>query len=100
MAADATLSRAKRPIEEFRVSWDFANDLESGDSVTGQLVTAVDSDGTNVSASFLQSPAISGAKIVVQIQGGTDGKDYTVTFKATTTQGDVFERTLLVRVRT
>lgn len=99
MATDSTLERRKKPIEEFRVSWDFANDLEVGDTIASQAITAKDSSGADVSGSFLQSPAVAGTKLTVQVQGGTPGKDYTVTFKATTTQGDIFERTLLIEVR-
>jgi hypothetical protein len=99
MATDGAVSRRKKTNEEFRISWDFVNDLEAGDSIATQAVTARDSDGVDVTGTFLQSPAIQGTKIVVQVQGGVSGKDYTVAFKATTTQGDVFDRTVLVQVR-
>jgi hypothetical protein len=99
MHVDAVLSRRKRPNEEFRISWDFTNDLEPGDPLAQQLVTAKDSAGVDVSGTFLQGAAITGTKIVVQAQGGSDGKDYFVTFKATTAGGDVFERVVRIRVR-
>jgi len=99
MTADSILARDLRPEEEFRVSWDYVNDLAAGDTITGQSVTAVNSDAVNVTATFLQSPLIAGTTISVQIQAGVDKKDYLVTFKATTANADVFVRTLLVKCR-
>jgi hypothetical protein len=103
MKVDRGLARSKRPGEEFRLSWDFVNDVEATDSYSAHAITAVDvASGANVSATFLQNPVrigSSGAVLGVQVQAGTDGKDYDVTFQLTTTQGDVFERVVRVSVR-
>lgn len=100
VTSDRTVGRPKRPSEEWRVSWDFVDDIEIGDTPSTQQVSAIQVDtGSDVSATFLQGAGITGTVIKVQVQGGTDGKDYLVTFQLTTTQGDVFRRTVLVQVR-
>lgn len=103
MRPDKTLSRAKRPTEEFRLSWDFVNDVEATDSYASHTITAtVVSTGADVTATFLQSPGrigTTGAILGVQVQGGTDGLDYHVLFRLLTTQGDAFERVVRVAVR-
>ena len=103
MRPDRLLLRSKRPTEEFRLSWDFANDVEAADSYASHTITAIDvQTGTDVTATFLQSPqrvGTEGAILGVQIQAGTDGSDYDVVFALTTTQGDVFQRVVRVEVR-
>jgi hypothetical protein len=103
MRPDRQLSRSKRPTEEFRLSWDFVNDIEATDSYSAHTITAsVVSTGVDVTATFLQSPTrvgATGAILGVQVQGGTDGLDYDVSFQLTTTQGDTFQRVVRVSVR-
>lgn len=103
MRPDVHLARPKRPTEEFRVSWDFVNDVADGDSYSAFEVKAFDVlDGSDVSVSLLQGAGrvgVTGAVIGVQIQAGTDGHDYDVRFQLTTTQGDVFQRVVRVAVR-
>jgi hypothetical protein len=103
MRPDKTLSRPKRPTEEFRISWDFVNDVEVSDSYSAHAISASEvAAGTDVTATFLQSPiriGVTGAVLGVQVQGGTDGTDYDVLFALTTTQGDIFKRIVRVLVR-
>lgn len=99
MRPDKILSRPKRPTEEFRLAWDFVNDLEQGDAGASSDVKAFDvADGSDVSATFLQGPALIGNVVSVQVQAGTDGHEYDVRFQLTTTAGDVFQRVVRVRV--
>jgi len=103
MRPDKILSRAKRPTEEFRLAWDFVNDVEASDSYASHTITATDvSTGVDATATFLQSPGrigITGAILGVQVQAGTVDHDYDVLFALTTTQGDVFQRIFRVQVR-
>jgi hypothetical protein len=100
MKPDKILSRTKRPSEEFRLGWDFVNDVENSDSGASLLVKAYDvADGSDVSATFLQDPTLVGNVGEVQIQAGTDEHDYDVRFQLTTTQGDVFQRVVRIGVR-
>jgi hypothetical protein len=96
------LTRRKRPSEEFRLQWDFVNDVEASDSRSAFEVKAFDvADGSDVSATFLQSPGFVGAgpAVLVQIQAGTAEHDYDVRFQLSTTQGDVFQRVVRVGVK-
>src|SRR3972149_664935 len=103
MKVDKLLTRQKRPAEEFRLSWDFVNDVEATDSYSAHAITASDvASGADVSATFLQNPirvGSTGAVLGVQVQAGADGHDYDVLFQLTTTQGDVFQRVVRVSVR-
>lgn len=103
MRPDKQLSRSKRPTEEFRISWDFVNDVEATDSYASHAISASEvAAGTDVTATFLQSPVrigATGAVLGVQVQAGTDGSDYDVLFALTTTQGDIFKRVVRVQVR-
>jgi len=100
MRPDKILSRPKRPTEEFRLGWDFVNDVESTDSGSAAAVKAYDVlDNTDVSATFLQDQTLVGNVVEIQVQAGTDGHDYDVRFQLSTTQGDVFQRVVRVSVR-
>jgi hypothetical protein len=97
---DATLPRPKRVNEEFGISWDFVNDMAAADTVATISITAKQVDtGADVTGTFLQGATFSGKVLSVQVQGGTAGKDYDVTFRNNTTGGDVFERVVRVQVR-
>lgn len=100
MFIDAALVRFKRPSEEFRLVWDFVNDIESGDTLAAREVKAYDmADDSDVSATFLENPEIVGQTVRVQVQAGTAGHDYIVRFQATSTQGDKWQRVVKVKVR-
>ena len=102
MRPDKILSRPKRPAEEFRLQWDFANDIEATDTRSAFAVTAKDvADGSDVSATFIQGAGWIGAGPVVgaQVQAGIDLHDYDVTFELSSTQGDKWQRVVRVSVR-
>ena len=99
MRPDKILSRYKRPTEEFRLAWDFVNDVEQSDAGSSFEVKAYDSaDGSDVSTTLLQDATRVGNVVEVQVQAGTDGHDYDIRFQLATTQGDVFQRVVQVRV--
>lgn len=100
MFADVALARHKRPTEEFRLVWDFVNDVETGDSVAAQAVAAFDAaDGSDVTTTLIENPELVGNTIRAQVQAGTAGHDYLVRFQATSSQGDKWQRVVKVRVR-
>lgn len=102
---DVWLGRDKRPTEQFVVEWDFIDDVAVGDTVLdvgggSSSITATQVDtGADVSSTLLQGATRSGNKLRAQVQVGTAGKDYHVSFKAKTTNGDLFDRVVGVRVR-
>ena len=100
MFPDVLLSRTKRPNEEFRLAWDFQNDLESGDSISAYEVKAFDaSDNSDQTSTMIQGPSQSGTIIKAQVQAGTDAHDYWVRFEATSSQGDKWQRVVRLMVR-
>ncbi len=100
MLADISLTRFKRPDEEFRISWDFSNDLETGDTLAAQQVKAYEEvAGTDVTSTLIENAEIVSNAIRAQVQAGSDGKDYLIRFQATSTQGDKWQRIVRVRVR-
>lgn len=100
MLPDATLARPKRPSEEFRLGWNFVNDLESGDTIATYAVKAFDAaDGSDVSATLIENPEISGTTVRAQVQGGTALHDYLIRFQAASSQGDIWQRIVKVAVR-
>jgi hypothetical protein len=102
MRPDVMLSRSKRTSEEFRLQWDFVNDIEATDTRSAFEVKAFDvASGSDVSVTFLQGATWvgTGPVIGVQIQAGTEGHDYDVRFQLTTTQGDIFQRVVRVGVK-
>lgn len=97
---DETVGRYKRPSERFPIAWDFVDDIAADDSLATQAVTAIDeTTGADVSSTLLAGAAISGTEVAVVVQAGTDGHNYRVTFKATTSDGYVFWRVVRMLVR-
>ena len=100
MKPDKVLSRYKRPSEEFRLTWDFLNDVEDGDTATTYSCKAFDADsGVEVTSTFLQAAGRSGNLVSVQVQAGTADHDYLVLFQLGTASGNVFQRVVRVPVR-
>lgn len=95
MTPDATLPRDKRPTEEFRLSWDFVNDLETGDTLTGGTTTCAEAvSGTDTTSTMLEANAVSGTLLVVPVKAGSAGKLYDLTFVGTSAAGDSWKRVL------
>lgn len=92
------LDRRKRPNEKFRIGIDFTGDLEVGDSVASQTITAVDSKGTVVTGTLLASPGFNGNIVSALVQAGTEGMVYRVFFQATTSNGSILQHSVVVPV--
>jgi hypothetical protein len=76
---------------DFAVEW---TDWLAGENDTGaSAVWIVPAGLTKVSESFV------GGKHTIRLSGGTDGSDYAVTSRITTTGGEVDDRTLRITVR-
>lgn len=91
---DFKLPRSKRISEKFRVAVDFTPVLESGDTVSGQAITATNASGADVTATVLESPGYTGNVLKVTLKAGAAAGTYKVFFQATTTQGDIFIRSV------
>jgi hypothetical protein len=90
----------KQPNEKFPISIDFADDLQSSETISSAEVIAYDRDETDVSSTILSGVASivdgedqdgtthANAKVV---HAGTNNMRYKVTFRATTSDGNVYE---------
>lgn len=93
----------KQPNEKFPISVDFADDLQSSETISSAEVIVYDRDGTDVSSIVLSGveSIVDGenqdgtthtdAKVVHTIQAGTNNMRYKVTFLATTSSGSIYE---------
>lgn len=103
--ADRKFDLQKQPAEKFTVGVDFANDLGVSETISSAVMSAIDtSDGSNAASIVLDGSAsiVSGdedsSKITQKLKGGSDGKEYKITFLANTSMGNVFAAELIMNV--
>lgn len=85
----------KQPGERRSFSIRYDDDLDEGDEVQQVDACTVEPGGT-----LTASPAmVSGQRVRVWVDGGTDGVAYKVTVKVTTTAGERLEDELIVKVK-
>lgn len=89
-------SFSKQPSDSFMYEVDFANRLETGDTVISAATLATrESDGVDVSATV--TPAaneILTPKVGVSVAAGTDGETYRLGTRATTAAAYVYEKNI------
>ena len=85
----------KQPSEVFPVEEMFHRILSDGETIVEGTseVLAFDEDGTDVSASVIDSKSVpaEGTSLIGVVKAGESGKLYTITFRATTSLGYVYE---------
>jgi hypothetical protein len=84
----------KRTTETKKYSFDFTNDLASGETIsTAGTTTATVLKGTDASPSSMISGAatISGNALIQMLTGGTEGVIYAIKFSATTSESQVID---------
>ena len=100
----------KQPYEEFFMGADFVDVLDTDEVLVlaSSTIAAVDSDGTDVSATLLQA----GSKVLddsedgntdnvlkIRAQAGATANKYKVTFKTVTDQGNKWEKDIYLKVK-
>lgn len=88
----------KQPSEIYPISVDYSDVLDTGETISSESVTATDSAGTDVTATLIDSTEISGSTIKAVIKAGTTGNKYKLTFKATTSDSNLYEDDITMRV--
>lgn len=92
----------KTVYEKIPVSWDFAAELEPGETI--QLVSVTVKHrrmGTDSTAEMISSepaPGISGSKVNFWVDGGLAGESYLVSIKVTTSGGQELEGLLYLDI--
>lgn len=85
---------AKQPYEEYFITFDFVNEIDSSDSIESAEITVVDSNGGDVTDDLtdFSKESVTGTKVYVWIQGGITGNTYTITCRViTTVLGEMYE---------
>ena len=83
-------------------AFDFADDILASDSLhaVNSSVTAIDDEGTDVSATIVSGKNVSGTNLRATIGAVTKDKNYLVTYRAImTTSGEAVEKYLKVKAR-
>lgn len=92
----------KQPTEKYFVAADFSRALDEGETIVlnNSTVIAYDADGNDVSATVLESGTkqIDGAKLLIRVKDGTSGEKYKITFKAVTSQSNIYEHDITMKV--
>lgn len=81
----------------------FTDDLPGDTAIhaTNSTVTAQNSEGQDVSSALIANTTRSGMVLSADLQGGDNGEDYRVSFKAVgNTSAKPYERVIELRVRT
>jgi hypothetical protein len=77
----------KQSYEEFTITADFVNVLDTGEGIASQTVEAVDTDGTDVAATVTDQGTISasGSQVSILVKAGSEAASpYKITFKIVT----------------
>jgi len=90
----------KQPSEKFSISIDFSNNLSTDETISTYTVTAYLNDNDITSAVvFDHSQDNEGKIIYIKPFNGVNGLDYKITIIIVTTDSNIFEKDVLMRVR-
>lgn len=91
----------KQPYETFPRYVDFSRVMDTGETITGQSVTALDSSGADVSATFCDQASIraENQRVYITIRAGDAASSpYTLTYRCATSTGNQWEEDVKVWV--
>ena len=93
----------KQTDEIFPIAADFSDVLATGETITEENseVIAYDSSDIDVSSTILVSgsKSVLGSLLLVKVQAGEDGKKYKVTFKAVTSNNNIYELDIFMIIK-
>ena len=86
----------KKPDEQFAIGFQYISpDLEENEYITGCVISISPANGLVVDG----DPEIKPTKVTQMIKAGTDGNEYYVKFKTTTSAEHIYEDSIFVKVR-
>ncbi len=90
----------KQIAETFPVEVDFSNNMATAETISSQSITATDTAGAVATGDVLANPQNDGAQACqVKVLAGTEAlSPYKITFKATTSEANVWELDILMMV--
>jgi len=91
----------KQSSETFPISVDFSDNMETGELISSQVISAIDNAGDNATADILSDPGNDGAQATtVRVLAGTEAlSPYKITFTATTDEDNIWELDILMLIR-
>jgi len=81
----------KQPNEKYPISIDYSAVLNESETISSREVIGYLGD-TDVTAIIIDSSSISGDDILVVVKAGDAGNTYKITVRATTSDGNVYEK--------
>ena len=88
----------KQPSEIFPITLDFSRRLATGETISSKTVTAAIVGGGDATATVIDSSAIDGTEINITVKAGSDGVEYKITVKITSSASNVFEDEITMTV--
>ncbi len=93
----------KQSDEIFPITADFSDVLATGETITEESseVIAYDSNNIDVSSTILvaDSKSVLGSTLLIKVQAGIDGKKYKITFKAVTSNNNIYELDVIMIIK-
>ena len=88
----------KQPDEVIPISVDYVLLLNDTETISSLSVVAVDPTGENVTSDIIYNSVIDEEVCKAVCKSGTDGLRYKITFKATTSEGNIYEEVVFMKV--
>lgn len=97
----ALSSFTKQISETFPISIDFSENMATSETIVSQVITAIDNAGADATADILSTPSNDGAQAaLVRVLAGTEAlSTYKITFIVTTSENNVWEMDVLMKVK-
>lgn len=92
-------SFAKQSFEAFTIRAEFKNNIAPTEFLSSAVVTAIDTKGSDVSATILDNMVKNNTNVTVLVQNGeASSSPYTITFRVTTSISHKWEMDVVMRV--
>lgn len=93
----------KQTDEKFPIAADFSDVLATGETIVAETseVIAYDSGDNDVSSTILveDSKSVLESLLLAKVRAGVDGKKYKVTFKAMTSNNNIYELDIFMIIK-
>jgi hypothetical protein len=87
----------KQSSEQLQFEIDFSDSLDTGEYISSYTVKAVN-ESIDYTSTIVDSSDNTTIAVSVRVKGGTDGKNYKITVVITTTEDNIYEKDILMRV--
>jgi hypothetical protein len=84
----------KQPYEELLITVDFSSALSTGETVSSGTVIVKDAAGTVTTVTMAGTPSVSSPYVTCLIKAGTDGAEYSISYRAVTSLSQKLEADL------